>query len=176
LILFLAVSSPAAAATIQVTDDGRLVHFGELRPGADMRMTRAIRAFGQPDRRVPVGDGSEACHFLWDDRALLVIGSNFGGVPAGHSTCEADQSYVQVLRVRGKAASHGWRTDRGLRTGATKARMLRLYPRGHSTGRGEWSLIEREPGIGAGPTPILTARLRSGRVSSIAVWAGGAGD
>jgi hypothetical protein len=176
VLLPLALASPATAAVIRVADDGTFVSFGKFKPGADMKMTRAVRTFGIPDEREPVGDGSQACRHRWLDVGLDVLGSNFGGVPAGSTTCTGRHAYVQVLTVRGKAARDDWRTDRGLRIGATRARMLALYPRAHSIGRRQWSLLERNTGIGTGPTPILQARVTKDRVNSISVWAGGAGD
>ena len=172
----LVFAAPAQGAVIRVTDAGVFKAFGDFKPSSNMKLSRAVKVFGAPDERDPVGDGSVACDVLWAGTGLVVKASNFGGVPEGHTACEGRHGFVQVLTARGLDSRPHWRTDRGLRVGASKARMLRLYSRAHSIGRGVWSLLERDTGIGDGPTPILTARVRSGKVSSISVWAGGAGD
>lgn len=80
-----------------------------------------------------------------------------------------------VKGISGRA----WRTPRGLRVGDSRARMLRLYPGARYRGGaypGWWLHSAQLPYGGPGPSQIVWALVTRGRVSSIRVWLGGAGD
>lgn len=169
-------SGAKSSGLIRVLSSGKVTSVGDFKPSGNLKLRKAIRAFGTPSSRKPVGDGRTACKVLWKTRGLQVTSTNFGRPPAGRTTCQGDHGFVQVIAVRGKAAKGEWRTNRGLRVGSSLKRLKNLYPKARHHRRGEWWLITDGLPYGEGPSPILYAQVTKKRVSSISVWVGGAGD
>jgi hypothetical protein len=166
--LVLAAPASAAARARTITADGSGVHrLGPLRVDRGVPLRAAQKALGKATRVNRLS--RTACRAYWRRLGLTVAFADFGG-----STGCGPFGAAQAAEIAGPRARAAWRTRRGLRVGDTTARLRRLYPRAHRHGR-VYDLV-RGSFVGALPTVFVAARSRSGRVTSLRLFIGGAGD
>ena len=172
-------ASPAEAARPLYVKAGAqgVVSLGGFHPLRNPTLRAAIRTLGEPTG-MRGGDGV-ACTVRWSDIGLVIYFANFGGSDA----CDPGAGLAQSAIIKQSRAAHRWRTDRGLRLGATLTTLRRLYPAAqyHSGGyypKSWWLVVGSSP-YGQNcpcPNPVLRAKLNHGRVSSFRLWIGSAGD
>jgi hypothetical protein len=137
---------------------------GDLRPNRDASLAAAIRAYGRPYSRRENGGG---CRVVWRRLGIRMLASDFS---AAGSPCDPSVGDVQVVTLR----SRRWHTRRGLRVGQTPRQLRRLYPRARRAGRSYRIVVVRSP---IANYAVLSARLnRRGRISSLRLFVGGAGE
>jgi hypothetical protein len=155
-----ATASPAAAADHVIRSHAGLIsRVGPLKPTTTGE--RGVeRLFGTPKTVHDTGDG---CTLRFPRRHITVLLANFGGGDA----CAVGSA--QFATVDGRP----WRTQRGLRIGASEERLLRLYPHARLR-RGWWELLQASQFGSTGPT--LRARVHDGHVRKLEAFLGGAGD
>jgi hypothetical protein len=167
-VLLFAAPAVAGARVRTITADGSGVHrLGPLRVDRGASLGEAQQALGQATRVKRLS--ASACRAYWRRLGLTVAFANFGG-----GTACGRFGAAQVAEIAGPRARAAWRTRRGLRTGDTTARLRRFYPYAHRHGR-VYDLV-RGSFVGAIPTVFVAARSRSGRVTSLRLFIGGAGE
>jgi hypothetical protein len=152
LALALLTASPSPSHTI---NRDRAV--GPVRVGSGT-LAQAQAAYGAP---TTIGRRPNVCIARWRRLRLSMQFLSFTGNACG----------VGVL-VSATAASRGWRTDRGLRVGATRSRLLALYPRAKAMPDGRWLITRRAcREVGGQPFPGLKARMgRAGGQRRVAAF------
>lgn len=136
---------------------------------------RAARAIGRPSSRFQKHGG---CVMKWARYGLRIEFHNFGGVPAGETVCGDDGSYAQSFTAKGRQV----RTWKGLRPGMTEDALLDRHRsaewfEGDRYRAESWWLRQQYSPYGDGGLyPIVAARVRGGRVSSLDGWIGAAGE
>lgn len=172
------VAAPAAFGDrplyIKASAQG-VITLGGFHPLRQPTLGAATRALGEP---TGTAGGGVDCTVRWSSIGLVICFANFGGYDA----CTQSGGFAGSAIVKGRAARR-WRTDRGLRVGASLATLRKLYPAAayHSGGyypKSWWLVVGTNP-YGQGcpcPQPILRAKLNRGHVSSFRLWIGSAGD
>ena len=146
---------------------GRVLAIGAFKPERDPTLAAAISAFGDPSSRRRSGD--TACRVSWSGVGLAILFANFGGGGA----CDPRYGRAQ----RGRANGSRWRTGKGLRVGDRVRRLIRLHPRASRHGR-VWWLVSGVSLYGSPSRryPVLAAAVSRGRVASLKLEIGAAGD
>lgn len=136
---------------------------GPVRVGSGT-LAQATAAYGQPTL---IRHRPNVCIARWRPLRLSMQFLAFSGDPC--------TSGVLVFSV---AASPAWRTDRGLRVGNTRTRLLQLYPRAKAKPDGRWLITRRAcaevggqqfPGLRAGmggDRPVASRRVTALIVSA----------
>jgi hypothetical protein len=120
------------------------------------------KAFGKPATLVR---GKDGCRASWN------IGLNVKLYNlAGKNPCKPATGYFSDAIMYGT----GWSTDRGLRIGATTARLKALYPKAKRHGNFYW-LVPRFTQA-TGSYPGLGAFVLDGKVNSLQVVYGAGGE
>jgi hypothetical protein len=178
LILTLATMALAAPATAQARPDtievrgsatgfGRVLAIGDFKLARDPTYGAAAAVFGEPASERP-RYMAKNCIVNWPGPGLRITFANYG---VG-SACDRDLGRSQSARAYGGQ----WRTKRGLKVGARLRRLRDLYPRARRHGR-SWWLVTAVTLIGQGGRyPVLAATVRGGRVRSLTLEIGAAGD
>ena len=159
----MAAEVPAQVVEVRTAGPERI---GAWPVKADPTLGAALRALGAPTSRRRVGDGV-GCHVRWQGRGVFAIFANFGGLDA----CSPRGGRAQKATLTGSS----WRTARGLRAGASRAALQRLYPKA-TPREGRFWLVSAYSPIEGGIAPVLAARMRDGRVSAFEVSIGAAGE
>lgn len=144
---------------------------GSFRPQRDSRLSAARRAFGRPSR---VGLRGSTCRVDWRRLRLRIYFENFGVRRPGQTTCTSSVGKAQSFVARGPRL----RTVRGLRVGQRSSEIRVKHPDAEFQ-EGFWALVLAQFPFGvedAGPSPVLSALTRDGRVSALAGYIGGAGE
>jgi hypothetical protein len=118
----------------------------------------AIARLGAPSglSRVPRG-----CLARWPALGAAVLLAGAG------DPCAAESGKARWARLSGAI----WRTQRGLTTGTSLARMRTLYPKAR-TRQGRWWLVTGREAGSPRPAPRLRAEMRAGRVRALWVDVG----
>jgi hypothetical protein len=126
---------------------------------------QAVRAFGAPDRVLPVAGARSVCRASWQ---RLGLGIRFSTATAGACRATDLRSWLQVTM---RAAR--WHTRLGLRVGDGEGKLHSRYPdatRLDVLGLGAlWELETGGPLCDGGPPLALAARIVSGRVGALVV-------
>ncbi len=175
-------SSSSDVLVIRSSDRSGLRSFGGMNPRGDLTLGRAIRLWGEPDSRTPRFSHDEGCRVRWRDLGLRAEFLNLSGV-GGETACETESdSRVDHLHISGADGRRAWRTDRGIRVGATARYLASRYGKARRTRpRGErWMVTGRQFfGVDCPCTvPRLYAKVsaRTGKVTSLNLLISGAGD
>jgi len=83
----------APAAYVVRTQGYRVTKLGPLKTKRFATVGRAVRTFGEPDRRAPNKYGT--CIVRWDRLGLVISFENFGGVPEGKTKCSDNYGFAQ---------------------------------------------------------------------------------
>src|SRR5215211_2406434 len=130
---------------------------GPVRVGSGT-FSQARAAYGAPTL---IRHRPNACIARWRPLRLSMQFLAFEGDPC-----------VSGVLVFSIAASKKWRTDRGLRVGDTRQRLLTLYPKAKAKPDGRWLITRRACAeVGGNQFPGLKARMRNARVTSFVVSA-----
>ena len=191
-------AAPAAESALLRASSRAVNQVGPWAVAEDPTLGGATRAFGKPNVLEPTG--AEGCRAHWRKRGLSVRFRQRDDAEA----C-AESGRAQRVVIAGMAARRwGWHTWRGVRVGATAARVRARHPRGRRVGRSWWIRIGRRSMSGCGgpgepacpasgcelrpaaarpadhppgcPVPRLKATLRERRVASFVMWVGAADD
>ena len=132
----------ASTATTTITADRKV---GPLRIG-NGTLSDATAEYGTP---TSIHHRPSACIARWRPLRLSMQFLSFTGDPC-----------VSGVLVFATAASNRWKTDRGLRVGNSKSRLLTLYPKAKAKPDGRW-LITRHacPDVGGNAFPGLKAQM-----------------
>lgn len=126
---------------------------------------QAVRAFGPPDRVVPVAGVRPVCRASWQRLGLEI---RFTTAKAGACTASDMRSWWQVTM----RAAH-WHTRLGLQVGDGKDKLHSRYPyasRLDFLGLGPlWELETGGPLCDGGSPLALAARIVNGRVGALVV-------
>lgn len=148
----------------------------------DLTLGRAIRLWGEPDSRTPRFSRDEGCRVRWRGLGIRAEFLNLSGV-GDETACETEaDSRVDFLHISGAAGRRAWRTDRGVRVGATARYLASRYGKARrKRARGErWMVTGRQRfGIDCPYTvPRLFAKVsaKTGKVTSLNLLISGAGD
>jgi len=175
--LVLSLAAPAVAQarpfTIEVRGNsdgfGRVLAVGDFRPERDPTLAAAIAAYGDPATTRSVG-GDAGCRVAWPDLGVRILFVNLGG----GSACDPPLGKAQEARIH---TVRSWRTARGLHVGERRRKLRRLYPRARRHRRSYWLTTGVNLyGVGQRPYPVLSARLRGGRIASFKLEIGAAGE
>jgi hypothetical protein len=110
-------------------------------------LAQAQAAYGAP---TTIARRPNVCIARWRRLRLSMQFLTFAGDPCA--------SGVLVLAT---VASRAWRTERGLRVGASKSRLLALYPRAKAKPDGRWLITRRAcREVGGHAFPGLKAQMR----------------
>jgi hypothetical protein len=120
-------------------------------------------AFGKPSRLTATQDG---CVALWGPIGLRVTLYNLGG----KNPCKPKTGYFSTAVMSGTR----WSTNKGLRVGASVARLKQLYPKAKLRGAAYW-LVPRFTQA-TGSYPGLAANVAGGKVTSFQVIYGAGGE
>jgi hypothetical protein len=173
-VLVGAVASTAAfaapASVTIVTRDYYVSRIGTFRPAENPRLSAAIRAFGRPTH---VQRKGHACQVSWRPLRLKILFENFGGAPAGQTTCTPTVGRAQSFVARGPR----FRTTKGLRVGQSSSQIPERHPSAVFAD-GFWALVTAQFPFGSSDeeSPVLSALTKDGRVSALAGYIGGAGE
>ena len=168
----LVLPASAVAATVELGKT-RVVRVGPL------SMTNpdgvAVReAFGTPNTTSERYNGT-TCVAQWRGIGLSAI---LGDLSGANDAC-GDTGRIQTITIKGQAGGESFHTDRGLRIGQTVTRLRKLYPRAGKHGAGYW-LLTGKSFIGdcprGCPYAVAEARVTRGRVSSLRLAIGAAGE
>ena len=145
--LALLVVSPSTllAASTSTTTINRDRAVGPLRIGSGT-LSQATAEYGSP---TSIHHRPSACIARWRPLQLSMQFLSFTGDPC-----------TSGVLVFATAASRRWKTDRGLRVGAGKSRLLTLYPKAKAKPDGRW-LITRHAckDVGGNAFPGLKAQM-----------------
>jgi hypothetical protein len=145
--LALLVVSPSTllAASTSTTTINRDRAVGPVRIGSGT-LSEAIAEYGNP---TSIHHRPSTCIARWRPLKLAMQFLSFTGDPCGSGTL-----------VFATAAARRWKTDRGLRVGSSKSRLLTLYPNAKAKPDGRW-LITRHacPDVGGNAFPGLKAQM-----------------
>jgi transposase len=147
------------------------------------RLRAVIRRFGPPatQRRFA---GRQACFSVWLRPRVAVVTANFGRIPRGSSACAAGVGFVQRFQTLGSS----WRTREGVAIGASRARVLSVYPDAAPAAEGDASLLQLKPALHpcvpctspeqlqASQRGAAMAFIPRSRVTQLVVQVGAAGD
>jgi hypothetical protein len=145
--LILLAVSPATllAASTSSTTINRDRAVGPVRIGSGT-LSQATAAYGTP---TSIHHRPSTCIARWRPLRLSMQFLAFTGDPC-----------TSGVLVFATAAAPRWKTDRGLRVGASKSRLLTLYPKAKAKPDGRW-LITRHacPDVGGQAFPGLKAQM-----------------
>ena len=143
--LLAASASVSLAASASTTTINRDRAVGPVRIG-NGTLSQATAEYGSP---TSIHHKPNTCIARWRPLRLSMQFLSFTGDP-----CTAG------VLVFATAASPRWKTDRGLRVGASRSRLLALYPRAKAKPDGRW-LITRHacPDVGGQAFPGLKAQM-----------------
>lgn len=176
LTVLTAVALPASAqgATVEIgkTKIVRVAGFDTTDPTGKA----ARKAFGAPtgvDQRY----GGNTCVVSWRRLGLSIV---FGDLSGSNDAC-GDGGLADTVVIKGAAGAKSFQTNKGLRVGQSVTRLRKLYPRASRHGSSRWLATGRSfigdcsPPSGCA-YPIAEARTARGRVSSLRLVIGAAGD
>ena len=153
--MLLAIALVAAAPGAHTIKGDRFVGPVKIASGT---LADATAAYGTP---TTIRHRPNACIARWRPLRLSMQFLAFEGDPC-----------VSGVLVFSIAASKKWRTDRGLRVGDTRQRLLTLYPKAKAKPDGRWLITRRACAeVGGNQFPGLKARMRNARVTSFVVSA-----
>ncbi len=172
-----AMAAVAVSPAVAQTPDDRLVRMvdhepkqvGALRLGSDLRLARALKAYGKPTRKRQ-RRGSSVCNVRWQRPGITVLGVSFD--TPSRRRCDSRHLKIQQITVSGA----GWTTDRGLAIGDSFERMMELYDSPNDEAEKGLFVLEFSDDEVLGPTPRLMAKVSKARVIRFQIWVGGAGD
>ena len=156
-------TSTAPAEPLVIRVDGRTVDMAGIGTTNPL-LADGIRVFGAPSGQREV-DGT-ACHVRWGYIGLFAIYANLGG----EDPCDPEHGRLQGGALTGA----GWRTAEGLGIGDPEAELHELYPDAEAD-ENRWT-IATGPGPGGERTGVLSAVVQDGKITSIQVYVGAAGD
>jgi hypothetical protein len=155
----IAAGTAGASHSLVIKSDESIGSFAVKKDGT---LGGLEKAFGKPAELVP---GKNGCRASW------TIGLNVKLYNlAGKNPCKPATGYFSDAVMYGP----GWRTDRGLRIGATTARLKALYPKAKLHGNFYW-LVPRFTQA-TGSYPGLGAFILAGKVNSFQVVYGAGGE
>lgn len=145
IALLAVASSMSLAAPSSTTTIKRDRAVGTVRIG-NGTLSQATAAYGNP---TSIHHRPSTCIARWRPLRLAMQFLSFTGDPC-----------TSGVLVFATAASRRWKTDRGLRIGATKPRLLALYPKAKAKPDGRW-LITRHAckEVGGNAFPGLKAQM-----------------
>jgi hypothetical protein len=123
-----------------------------------------IKRFAPPSAQREVD--ANACHVRWGSIGLFAIYANLGG----REPCDP-----QFGRLQGAALTNArWRTAEGLAYGDPEAKLHELYPDAVAD-ENRWTIASRKEASG-GDLGLVSVVVQDGRISSMQVYVGAAGD
>jgi hypothetical protein len=145
LILLAVAPATLLAASTSSTTINRDRAVGPVRIGSGT-LSQATAAYGTP---TSIHHRPSTCIARWRPLRLSMQFLAFTGDPC-----------TSGVLVFATAAAPRWKTDRGLRVGASKSRLLTLYPKAKAKPDGRW-LITRHacPDVGGQAFPGLKAQM-----------------
>jgi len=146
------------------TKNGVITRIGELR-GA-MRLGAAQRAFGPAtavDRH-----SDELCVVSWK---RLRVRAQFVNLGLG-SACDPNVGSLQEMTIRGPR----FRTTRGIAVGSRSSLIAERHRDAEFRNGVWWITVAYLPFNEGAPTPTITATTRAGRVRTLKLWVGAAGE
>jgi hypothetical protein len=162
-------ASPALAARTIKAQPSRswaVTYLGGWHVQAHPEFPKAVFALGEPSHiQNPDIPG---CLVTWRRLGLKIQFESFG------IASDCNDGRAQAAVVKGHRGRVSWRTQRGLRVGDSFAKLTRLYPNARRRPGARVIVYQKDPAIGDGS--IVTAVLRGGRVASLRLWLGGAGE
>lgn len=170
------VAAAPAGAQAPVPED-RLIRLvdnepgqvGDLRLGRDLRLVRAVRAYGWPGGKRGSARRGE-CTLRWRRDGITVHGVTLSTPP--RRRCHTRVLSIQQVSVDGA----GWTTDRGLAIGDPASRIDELYGGGSELEDGRIVLELQDDVTVPDPTPQLLAVVGDDKVLRLDVYVGGAGE
>jgi hypothetical protein len=171
-----ACSSPRNFTIATASDKfvvARISKIGSLDVLRDPTYEGARKAFGAATSCTPAH--IDVATARWGKIGLTIRLATYGSLPHGRNVCTApDRGKIDRATMTGSA----WRSAQGLRIGDTLAQLRKRYPDAklHS---GIWWLIIAKGYIGANSPneyPVLSARVRDGRVTSFIAVVGAQGE
>jgi hypothetical protein len=156
-------TSTAPGPPLVVRVNGRSVDLAGIGTAKPL-LADGIRRFGEPSEQEKVDD--DACHVRWGDIGVFAIYANLGGQdPCGPTTG----------RLQGAALTNTrWRTSKGLAFGAPEARLHELYPDAVAD-ENRWTIASAKKADGT-REGLVSVVIQDGRITSMQVYVGAAGD
>ncbi|HWT91774.1 MAG TPA: hypothetical protein VN238_02160, partial [Solirubrobacteraceae bacterium] len=151
------------------TGQGNVTRIGAFHVARDPTLRNAIRRWGAPSSRTSRYGGS-ACTVRWK---RLKITASFGFLGAGGTACESRLGRIASVTLR----SSRFETTGGIHVGSATEEIAEAHPEA-SYEDGRWIIDYATSDIGedGNVVPTITAQTRGGRVTSLSLWIGGAGD
>jgi len=168
-----AAAPPAIASsafTIR-TSGGLVSSIGGFHARSNPTVDSTMRTFGRPSRLKPIGRGS-GCVVDWRRLRLRIEFWNFGAVPGGTTSCTPSVGLAQAFVARGSR----FRTWEGLRPGMRSSAVLERHHAATFRQGAWWLRTATSPFGDEQEYAVVRALVRSGRVSALAGWIGGAGE
>lgn len=151
------------------TASGFVTRIGAFNVARDPTLRNAIRRWGSPSSRKVRYRGS-ACTVRWK---RLRIDASFGFLGAGGTACDSRLGRLATVTFR----SSRFRTTRGIGAGSRTADIADAHPDAYFE-NGRWVIAYAFSDIGedGSEQPTITAQARGGRITSLSLYVGGAGD